>query len=551
MKRATFILYLVVSIVFQCNFSTAVVSYDATIANDIFTNQNPPPTLCSKKRLLILDSDPTYFEGTGSIMKVIMFGIAEAMHSNRTLVWGRFIPELYSRADKKSCYNPSEGGLYDCFFKKLSTCSMKDVTSLEIVGLGQNGYDDTARVVLQQPRRGLAAYVPPKPYRAIPDIELIWPTSLAAYVFRLKIPPPDVPGPSPLYCAHVRHGDVRALSYVYKNKAIYDFEDYFDVLVEMSMPEPPGTIFFATDSIEVEEKLEELEASWEERMSQSANYSAETDADGNLQDLPVTMIPNIVTTDHFRTEFGSHVAAARGGCMPGAGCAFPWQHIQRIQEERKEYTQSDDVYMAVLESIDDMLILSKCQKLVGSASSHMSSFSMFLTWGEKRDVNFSDFRMLDMEGIVSGQYESSFLLGTYNAQEAVPPEKGYERYGSLQMRFGDTDLELKGMPDLKANPDYFNLPTMSYELFDKQADKWQSRTFQDSVCKEGTDLQTLINHGVDHSKWHPNVALHCWNIAMKIIKATPSLDPVVEEVVSENILAVQEKRFKKYITKLF
>ena len=527
--------------------SAATLSYDPKVEQAIFNNQNPSPESCTQKRLLIMNSDHTYFEGTGSIMKAIMFGVAEAMHSNRTLIWGRFIPEFYLRAKEKSCYNPKQGGLYDCFFQRLSTCSFADVSASEIVSLGENGYDDTARVLLQQPRRGLAAYVPPKSLRSIPDIQLIWPASLAGYIFRLKISLPHIPGPAPLYCAHVRHGDVRTLSYVYKNKAIFEFEDYFDALSEMSLQEPPGTIFFATDSIEVERKLEEFEASWPYRMQAR---QVESSPDGSSSAIPT---PNIVTTDHFRSEFGSHIAAAKGGCMMhvGAGCAFPWQHIEKIKQDRQMYSESDDVYRTVLESVDDMIILSRCQKLVGSASSHMSTFSLLLAWHFQRQVRLEDFRMLDMDGIVSGQYESSFLLGTFNAQAPVSPEMGYERYASLQMRFGDTDLEHVGMPDLHANPEYFNMPTMSYEIFDEQADRWKANVFESEICNDKTELQDLINNGVDHSKWHPNVALQCWKMALKIIRSKRSLDPMIIEVVKENILAVQEKQFGSYMTKLF
>jgi hypothetical protein len=536
-------LFILFVAIFNLRVACTKVSYDATVAGDIFANQNPPNSLCSKKRLLVMNSDPTYFEGTGSIMKSIMFGIAEAMHSNRTLIWGRFVPILFTRAKEKACYNPSQGGLFDCFFEKMSTCTLSDVTPLEIIGLGQNGYDDTARVTLQQPRRGLAAYVPPRQYRSIPDIQLIWPTQIAAYLFRLKISPPDVPGPPPMYCAHVRHGDIRTLSYVYKNKAIFEFEDYFNALAIMSVEQQPGSIFFATDSIDVISKLEEFEDSWLGRMEGVVNF----DADGNVQ--TVDTVPNIVTTDHYRSEYGSHIAAAKGGCLSGK-CAFPWQQLEKLKAERAMFSESDDVYERVLESIDDMFILSHCQKLVGSASSHMSTFSLLLVWNKQRKVNFDDFEMLDMDGIVTGQYESSYLLGTFNAQGAVAPENGYERYASLQMRFGDTEIEHNGMPDLKADPYYFNMPTMEYAVFDEQADKWRADQFTHSICRPGTDLQTLINYGVDHSTWHPNVALQCWNLAMKMIKSLPALDPLVLEVVSENILVVQEKQFAQYIRKL-
>lgn len=213
--------------------------------------QQVDPTTCSKRRLLVYHSYGNNFEGTGSILKSIMIGLAEAMHANRTLVWGAYVPPLLARGNFSSCFDPVQGGLYACFFKQLSPCALNDVWYREFVHLKMNGYDDTKRVVLQQARRGIAAYMAPRALRNISRIATIWPAALAAYAFRLTDTLADrqrslaaelgMSGPAlvtsdddadyhvvansgistyhgPVHCAHVRHGDVLSMKNVYLNK---------------------------------------------------------------------------------------------------------------------------------------------------------------------------------------------------------------------------------------------------------------------------------------------------------------------------------------------
>jgi hypothetical protein len=493
-----------------------------------------------------------------------MFGLAEAMHSNRTLIWGKFIPNLFTRSKDKSCYDPTNGGLYDCFFQKISTCSFKDVSFSERFGLGYDGYDEQARVMLQQPRRGLSAYFPTHPYRDVEKIRLLWPASLAAYAFRfLSQPhfPPPLPAKLPQHCAHIRHGDVKFLDYVYQNKGVYDFEDYFVALRAMRGPRPP-TIYIATDSVHVDKQLKIFQDWWmyqDSIISKSSlsDKSAKTASVG-VEDSPLSAdsvdpLPStaIIALPRLRTKYGSHVTAARGGCQQGS-CALPYQHFDDIKRVRSSYTESDDVYQVVRESLEDIYILTHCSAFVGQASSHLTTISIFLMLYNMGVESYAleNIVLLDREGIANGQYESSYLLGTYNTQMFLSADKGWERYASLQMRFGDTDTTPPTPPDLHADPDLLFLPTLSYETFDKIVDRWTAPVFSDAVCNNSTDLQMLINHGVDQSEWHPAIALACWKIALSIIKINPDLDKLVEEVVTENMAAVRDKHFQLYYTKL-
>ena len=107
-----------------------------------------------------------------------MLGLAEAAHSNRTLVWGLDLPLMFENTreewfDKKTYSNKRNvkvkghsfdcggqphvdgSGLYNCFFLPLSTCSIIDVNLLEMQDLGKVGYDDKKRVRLQVRRKEL------------------------------------------------------------------------------------------------------------------------------------------------------------------------------------------------------------------------------------------------------------------------------------------------------------------------------------------------------------------------------------------------------------
>ena len=130
--------------------------------------QHPSKESCQHRRLLVTQFEQV-FEGFGSIMKVVMLGLAEAAHSNRTLVWGLDLPymfensrdEWYSLTSSKNsqkngnqakrkvkirgiefdCSSGDNGvydgsGPYGCFFMPLSSCGVQDLTVAELKHLG-------------------------------------------------------------------------------------------------------------------------------------------------------------------------------------------------------------------------------------------------------------------------------------------------------------------------------------------------------------------------------------------------------------------------------
>eukprot|EP01041_Mallomonas_annulata_P002553 gene2553-4986_t len=228
------------------------------IMNAIHIQQHPEKHVCLSRRLLILQFDARSFEGIGSILRIVYMGLAEAAHSNRTLVWGLDLPYLFDRTRKlwqgnhylsnrssrltSSLLNINDislnctgwrkqgGGPYSCFFKKLSSCSLMDATYDELQNLALNGFEDRNRLKLQDAgNRGL-------------DIRHKWAAALAAYAFRLKpnlktifeqkwfnlMQEADIGVSSgQIWGMHIRHGDVSALTAVYQNRIVYSFEEFF------------------------------------------------------------------------------------------------------------------------------------------------------------------------------------------------------------------------------------------------------------------------------------------------------------------------------------
>lgn len=547
--------------------------YGNPIFDDIVAHQHPPTDSCSTRRLLVIHEPLNdYFEGTGSILKALAMGLGEAVHANRTLVWGKYIPAMFARAHREACYNSRQGGLYDCFWQHISSCSLSDITDEEMRSLAVSGYNDSARVSLQQARRGLAMYIPPPKYRGVNSIRTQWPAVLTAYVFRLK-QPWKVTYQLPMYGVHIRHGDIKALSHVYSNRIVFPVEEYIRKL--KGVTEPPNTIYIATDSIESNSFVNKSRSVWGCR-----------DVVSNIN------CPTFIYPSRFRSEYGSHLVAARGGCTVSA-CGLPADIVIELLETDKHIklypgkqdrntkfkvlsaSESSDTYRVVSEAIQDIYFLSKCSVIVGTGVSHFTTISILLSWyahyysnvvtnqsrktpypvcnDSTRDflnIDPSKYLLLDAVEVASGELESSFLLGTFLGQSKIPRSRGHERYSSLEARFREDTLlneDLTSKSALFSDPSLCCLPTYPYALFDRTSSVWGDLTSRDldPICNNYQAVEYLINNGADLSDHYPGRALLCWSLAL-----ARTSNPDYEDVLNENILAVQNKHFHVYRSQL-
>ena len=337
-------------------------NYDTSLIKDlvelIAKSQLVSKESCKARRLLVMETISNSFEGTGSIIKSIILTIAQAMHSNRTVIWGldmsksfQLSRELWSSSsanelfigDRKfDCITDadSHGGPFGCFFQRVSTCTLEDVSKAELIDFANNAYNDSARVRYYDPSRtSIALYKPPKGLFEHLSVthkqkELlssskstwghVWSAAVAAYVFRLK---PDVVdifiqrnpdvirSDVVMWSAHVRHGDIAALPEVYSDRfTIFAFEDYFTAIKQMAVTRGrvPSHIYIATDS----DRAPEVPEMYQEFLSSSSDVS-----DGEELWLGESSPPQLLIADNsrrYRTPHGSHTVAADGGCVPTA-----------------------------------------------------------------------------------------------------------------------------------------------------------------------------------------------------------------------------------------
>lgn len=321
----------------------------------------------------------------------------QAAWSNRTLIWGADLTPLFdlsrpaweaSRGANRtvvhgvplSCDASRGGGAYNCFFgecclcrrrrrstpggplrrptaEPLSSCSLADVTWEELRGLGESGFDDTARVKIAEARRGVTAYEPPPgvlpPSTVLPRHK--WTAAIAAYVFRVK---PELHAAfershraldwpadsSRVACAQIRHGDILANPDVYFNRRTFPFSQveerggggrratpqrltpppttttsplqYFEELHRL-LPTPPAAVFVASDNPRLKDEVaaEVALARWG----------------------PGAPAPRIFTSDdavdRFRTPHGSHTVAAEGACSSKGRCILAYTDVVAYNEK--------------------------------------------------------------------------------------------------------------------------------------------------------------------------------------------------------------------------
>lgn len=254
----------------------------------IHEQQHPPKESCKTRRLLVMQYSVS-FEGAGSLLKFAAAALAQAAHSNRTLVWGLDLPYTFEHSRllwQSNSTTPKPisiggvdlncdngwlhhgGGPYSCFFLPLSSCSLEDATVEELVQLGRRGHSDEARLRLAEARRTPASYHIPKNMAGYRSLYVQsdnrtswhrheWAAAAAAYIFRLKpslekifderrksVWPVEAGGTAECQCGvqrnstrsakngaqvwgfHIRHGDNKAMPHVYGNKRWYPFQDY-------------------------------------------------------------------------------------------------------------------------------------------------------------------------------------------------------------------------------------------------------------------------------------------------------------------------------------
>eukprot|EP01042_Synura_sphagnicola_P027058 gene27058-34951_t len=125
-------------------------------------------------------------------------------------------------------------------------------------------------------------------------------------------------------------------------------------------------------------------------------------------------IPN----DHrYRTEHGSHTVAANGGCLrdekykdKGMRCALHYEAIVQYQsmDEHRSQPRSLRLMRVLLESIEDLYLLSQCDALIAQGSSHFSTLAALLIWA--RTLGYDTFQPTSFTPLTSSPSTPEYLL---------------------------------------------------------------------------------------------------------------------------------------------
>eukprot|EP01039_Chlorochromonas_danica_P005298 gene5299-5833_t len=552
-------------------------------------------TDCRNKRLLVVQMSSTSFEGLGSLIKQVQFAVAIAMHANRAIIWGYGYPFMFEHSkdvwdgpDRSTlrindialnCTQDDPlAGPIGCFFEPLTTCSLADISPIEMLDFSHNAWNESARVMLSEVRRGIALYHPPSGLmdyiikeRGYGSTEAgaiierqahLWAAAVTAYVFRIKPPIAEIfkarfqgyrGNVQSVWGLHVRHGDLKALSNVYGYKEVFDFEDYFSGAIQVSsrLKATPQRVFVSTDSMEADH-----------------------------------------LDNRYRTEHGSHTVAANGGCQRdekyldrGMRCALNYQAIVHYQtvEEHRSVPRAYRLMRVMLEAVEDLYFLSQCDALVAQGSSHFSTLASLLIWARTgafhldKNILFLDQRKIE-QGIIPTAFlhGMNLLNGTHSLDESIG-QSGKQRWAIHSNYF------LSGLPNKMTNTIRVSynpwsddnrihlvnsLPHLPDKVFYTEVQHWLGGKYKPvwpGMCPGPHDGQhvlkwtpleyitVLINEGVDHlSQSHEGQALQCWKDALQALDAFPNLDTperMVEyrSIANENTATLRKLKYAEMI----
>jgi hypothetical protein len=309
------------------------------------------PANCRKSRLLVIDFEGFQGDGFGSIVHSTASALAEAFYENRTLVFGA--TALPYKPGPWSC--PEHDLL--CYFLPLSSCTLSDTTPEERAQLYHDPFSDEARLRLAQEERGnVAALVAPNDYRSAlvtdlegmkgadpsADLHRLWTSLVYNYVFRprlevlnyLHTQTVNLGGAGRLWArkgavgVHVRRGDTQYASW---KKSVYSISTYTTAIKELAPLISAEVAFIATDSPAAVRELQGGDGSGGSAALLSLQVKVAT-----RKRLPEARISN--QADSVATW-----ARTRGG--------------------------SEGETLA-LEALADIYLLSECEALVGTGSSH-------------------------------------------------------------------------------------------------------------------------------------------------------------------------------------
>jgi len=367
-----------------------------TLLND-HINRSQFPGDCRSARLLIAGLKDN--EGMGSLLVSLGGALAEALHSGRTLILS---PNrvLYQGWHGDRCDPAADdhmGYHFDCIFERMSGCSYDDVEAHERVGLvsGLASFDSSRVKIADMRRAGVALFAPMRRYRELllpgDAARLAWASTIVSHLFR-PLPPlrrhadrllrgirrlraaPLPPSPQGgwlrgLTAVHMRRGDLSLEDGEgnprYPGRRPFDAQDYAG-----AVPKASRVVFWASDEVG-------SLPSYVDRIPARCLYFAE---------------PNKVNCDPS-LRLGRRNATGRG---PSGRYHFTILRPVKSQthseykgagvrtDEDLEQTAHDSRMMTKA-TIEDMLILSESEHIVGTIQSSYDVICALLQFSKRID----------------------------------------------------------------------------------------------------------------------------------------------------------------------
>ncbi len=349
-----------------------------------------------------------------SLLKHIIYTLAHALHSNRTLIFAARMPYLFERTQSVwlqsgvfqqsnmslECNSREQlfSGPYSCMFQPLSSCTLADATPQEIVTFSHDAFNPQSRLLLtnfeQTVRNSISLNMPPRGMLRtvaaalgvpVPRIRAggaqMFVAACTAYVFRLK---PDVvrqfqPRMSRLFAdsragtkwgIHVRHGDVKVRRKTHGHKMVFDFESYFGAARDFShlVQTVPSTVYVATDSTDIGQ----VPQRWLHFLNNAAVPFASQEPFSPWhprffqwwQHDRVPSIDLVIENNRYRTKFG-HNPAAGAACMrdeegKDGVCSMQPEEVAWFdaQPDHSSVPKAHRLMRVWLEAIEEIYVLS-------------------------------------------------------------------------------------------------------------------------------------------------------------------------------------------------
>lgn len=280
----------------------------------------------------------------------------------------------------------------------------------------------------------------------------------------------------------------------------------------------------------------------------------------------IPAVHTINNVDRYRTKHGSHTVAANGGCLRdpnydkrGMRCALNYEDIVLYQgiEEHRSVPRSLRLMRVLLESIEDLYLLSRCERLVAQGSSHFSTLAALLIWartGVRQIENVNVY--LDAPSIAAGFTPTAYLHGMNllngtHGVDTTNPAAGRQRWQMHTFSF-ISGLKTDLIDNTQLYPDgaflapqnwmqlVEGLPRLPEKIFYWEARSWlgrgkrgQQHTYEPSWpghcpadMPRGHDptmfAGAVVNLGVDHlGASHTGQALQCWQVALQALETIP------------------------------